>query len=507
MHPSNVETFIMRHERIIVLALCIVAACRIFIFNAAFPLFNNVDENQHFDLVYKYSQGYLPRSGMENYSREAAELFVLYGTPEYLFKPEQFPDGSFYPPAWTYQNVRKSVYFDTKVSKWMQWKNHETGSFPVYYMVAGLWCAIGKFLGMEGGNLLYWIRFLNVPLFVVLVWFSYLLARMLFPDILLQRVGLPLIVTFFPQDVFYSINSDVISPLLFAVAFFQLLKVYFEDKSYCYHLFAGLIIAATFLTKLSNVTLLAFLSVILLLKVKRLLKEKQFKKYFPRLVTLLVVAAIPAGIWLVRNYFVLGDLSGSADKIEHLRWKVKPLGELLNHPILTHRGLFFFLKELTKTFWRGEFVWHLERIASSGSDLFYIISTAVFILVSGLGLVVNRDKADGRHRFALTMSFCLLAISVFLLAILSMLYDFSDCWYPSRDQPYLVSGRLISGVLLPFLIIYLDGLGRIFCRLRQYVNSLVVVVLICVAITCFEISLTAKVFTSRYNWFHLDKIK
>jgi len=44
------------HERSIVLALCVAAACRVFLFSAAFPYFNNVDEPAHFDLVMKYGE-------------------------------------------------------------------------------------------------------------------------------------------------------------------------------------------------------------------------------------------------------------------------------------------------------------------------------------------------------------------------------------------------------------------------------------------------------------------
>jgi len=59
------------HERSIVLALCVAAACRVFLFSAAFPYFNNVDEPAHFDLVMKYWHGEMPRRGVERFSREA----------------------------------------------------------------------------------------------------------------------------------------------------------------------------------------------------------------------------------------------------------------------------------------------------------------------------------------------------------------------------------------------------------------------------------------------------
>jgi magnesium-transporting ATPase (P-type) len=183
---------------------------------------------------------------------------------------------------------------------------------------------------------------------------------------------------------------------------------------------------------------------------------------------------------------------------------VKPLSKLLDHPIFTYAGLSYFLSELTKTFWRGEFVWHTERIAWWGADLFYVVSSGVFIAAYAIGVMPNRDKTNQRYRFVLAMSFLVVGISVLLLAILSTLYDFDGCWYPSRAKPYFVSGRLIAGVLLPFLLIYIDGLEQVFRRLGLGERAiLLAIVVIVIGITVSEVWLTVKVFASPYNWFSL----
>jgi len=302
--------------------------------------------------------------------------------------------------------------------------------------------------------------------------------------------------------VFYSINSDTISPLLFTISLFLLLQIYFESKSYFYHFLAGVVVAATMLTRISNMAVLVLLGAIVILKVRQSIGEKKFKEYLPRLGILLAAAAIPVGIWLIRNYIVFGDLTGAVDKITLLRWTAKPLNKLWDHPILMPGGLFYFLSELTKTFWRGEFVWHFEPIAWWGADLFYVVSSAVFITACGLGMILSKDKENQRYRFVLAMSFLVVGASVLLLAVLSMLYDFNDCLYPSREKPYFVSGRLISCVLLPFLLIYINGLERIFRRLGNCVVLLAIVV-IAIGITLSELCLTADVFASPYNWFGL----
>ncbi|HEY6070551.1 MAG TPA: hypothetical protein VIU85_04180, partial [Chthoniobacterales bacterium] len=81
--------------RWIVLSFCVLAAIRVFIFAAAFPFFNNVDEQAHVDLVVKYSHGQIPR-GIEPFASEAALYFAIYSSPEYFVKPEQY--GGNYPP-------------------------------------------------------------------------------------------------------------------------------------------------------------------------------------------------------------------------------------------------------------------------------------------------------------------------------------------------------------------------------------------------------------------------
>src|SRR5256885_4181086 len=81
-----------------ILGLCLVAAIRVFAFAAAFPFFNNVDEQAHVDLVIKYAHGRPPRS-IEPFSTEAALYFAVYSSPEYFVTPDQY--GGEYPaPNW-----------------------------------------------------------------------------------------------------------------------------------------------------------------------------------------------------------------------------------------------------------------------------------------------------------------------------------------------------------------------------------------------------------------------
>jgi hypothetical protein len=68
--------FAMLYERKLILLLCAIAAVRVFIFSAAFPFFNNVDEQAHVDLVMKYARGHVPRD-LGQYSSESRILHLF----------------------------------------------------------------------------------------------------------------------------------------------------------------------------------------------------------------------------------------------------------------------------------------------------------------------------------------------------------------------------------------------------------------------------------------------
>lgn len=480
------------------LGLCVLGSLRVFLFSAAFPFFNNVDEQAHFDLVYKYSLGRLPKAAVEPFDRRAAELIVLHGSPEYLRDPQLGPAP---PPRWDGGHASGSPGFEREVAAWISDKNHECGSFPSYYVLAGSWCALGRWIGLSGGQLLYWVRFLNVPLFAVLVWLTWRVARTLYPDDHLPRIALPLLIAFFPQDLFYAINSDSISPVLYAWLFWLLLRCNCEKRAHAHYLLAGLVAAAAVLTKLSNVTVLAFLLVFLLFQFRRAKDPTDGR--LSRNAVLLAAMAVPVGLWLARNSIVMGDMTASIEKMKILGWTRKPIEQLWNHPIRTPSGLFYFLGRLTETFWRGEFVWYRERIASTGLDVFYLISTGFLLFLALVGAFAHRASLSSNLRLALSMSFGVIVASVLLLAVLSALFDFGACFYPSRARPYFVSGRLIAGALVPFCIVFITGLKEFFSIWSRPAHVLLAIVLIVIVITAGEVALSIDVFSSPYNWFAL----
>jgi hypothetical protein len=333
---------------------------------------------------------------------------------------------------------------------------------------------------------------------------SFAYIKQLFPENTLLRFGVPLMLVAFPQDVMYTINNDILSPLFFAVGFFGLMGICLaESKSYKFYLITGLMIACSFLTKVSNIAILGLFGVILVLRIKKMVKLKKLRMELSKIMLTFSVAIIPIAFWLGRNYFVLGDITGSSERTKMLGWAVKPFGEIWDHPIFSLHGIIAFWNGLMATFWRGELVWYKTALASRSLDLFYSVSSFLFIVATSIGLILHRKRTSSEERFVYSMILLVAGLSILFLVGISISYDFNGCWYPSRDYPYLASGRLISGILVPFLMLYLNGLSYVLYKFRLSRYWAAVVLIIAVLIIVSELDLSYPVFKSQYNWFHL----
>ncbi len=480
------------------------AALRMVLYNAAFPAFNNVDEASHFDLVLYYSQGRWPEKALQPLLPQTAEHCVLYGSPEYLRPPQIYPNGQYPPPPATYPAVRSDPMFPYMVRQAEQFSNYEAGSFPTYYAGAGLWAAIGRACGLQGDDLFYWIRFLNVPMFVLLVWLCYRIAGLLVPGSRYFQIGLPAAAALFPQDLFYTINSDAFSAVFFALALYLFLQMDQNPPSMVRSLITGLVVAATFLVKPSNLAVAVLLILFVVSQAMSLYPRKPgTSKALLSLAVLCCSAAVPVGLWMLRCHAVFGDWTGASAKIAHLGWTLKPWADRFDHPIFTLSGMEFFLAELTRTFWRGELFWQGRRIASSGMDSLYIGVTLVVLAVAMVRSLWPEKQPFAISRRILGLCWILLAVSVCFLAWVSIRFDYGHCHYPSREEPYFTSGRLIVCIFVPFLLLFLQGFRSIWFGLKNTGIPLIALIVLFLGMTIQEALLNAPAFHSTYNWFHL----
>jgi len=486
------------NERKIILLLCLLAAAHVFIFSAALPFFSNVDEQMHFDLAVNYSQGKIPRV-LSPPNAEALPFMVIYGSPEFLQT-----SGGIASPPWKLPlaDVRENL-LNKSAAYQNHFQNHEAASPPLYYAVAGAWWRLGKILGLDGGHLLYWLRFLNVPLVAALVWLGWLAAKKVFPENNFIRLAVPALIAFLPQTTFYAINNDVFSPLTFGAAFILLLY-FWEAEIPSTRLAAatGLALAATFLTKISNLPLLVVAGIFLALKCFRLARAAKMQPAAPSLYFLLLCAGLPVIGWLAWCKSNFGDLTGSAAKIHFLNWTSQPFAEWFHHPIFTPSGLWFFLKGNLATFWQGELLWHRQPLALPILDLLYVLLTLVLLLFA-LNILLRRPNTfSASQRTALRLAFASFVALLMFFAWLSVKYDFNDCFYPSREHPFFVSGRLLLGALIPLLILFAVGLDQLLKKFPDRVKFFALAVLLLLMLTS-EIAIDWCIFPSAYNWFHL----
>ena len=384
--------------------------------------------------------------------------------------------------------------------------NHEAVQPPFYYAVAGLWYDLGKLLGFEGGNLLYWTRFLNVPLYVLLLWLSYGLAKELVPASKFVYLGVPLVLVSLPQDIFFGLNNDVLSAPLATLALYLLVRLYrIETPRWGLAFGAGLATAAAVLTKFTNAPVLAVVALVAVLKVGLPWRRQRPLAGFAPVAVLLLASLIPIGCWIARDYLVLGNPTGFALRSRFMGWTPKSLGQYVNHPIFTPGGLLFFWNSLATTLWRGEFLWHRDTLAVGSMDSFYFLSSTLLLLSFIVGSFRGGGRAPAASRSAAVFCLTPFVLSVALPILFSISYDFGTgpFNYPSRALPYFTQGRLILGVLVPFLIMYLSGLESLLDWLRLGFARLPLLIIMVDVMALTEIVYSLDVFASRYNWFHL----
>jgi len=476
----------------IISLLCVLAAVHVFIFSAAFPFFSIVDEQMHVDLTVDYSQGKIPRALVQA-NAEAIPFLVIYGCPEFIRTSSA-------PPPWKQpiESVRnqlaaKQNFYQT------EFKNDEAAQPPLYYLLAGAWWKFGKCFGFDGLTLLYWLRFLNALLVAATVWLGWFTARKIFPENQFIQFAVPAFIAFLPQTIFYAVNNDNLSPLTFGIAFVLLIKFWqTEIPQTRLAIATGFALAATYLTKISNLPLLLVSGIFIALKIWQLAKQKQLRPAIPSLVALGICATAPMALWTAWCKIHFGDFTGSESKIKFLGWTPKSFSQWFAHPIFTPHGFWTFLSGNLQTFWQGEMLWDRQPLALPVANLFYSIASILLVTIALSNLKHLNLFQKTTLRFALAGFVAALAFFGFL----SVIYDFQDCFYPSREHPYFTSGRLMLGSLIPFLLLFVYGLD---CMLKKFsaTAKFLVLATILVFMLAMEIATDGQIFPNDYNWFHM----
>jgi hypothetical protein len=153
-------------------------------------------------------------------------------------------------------------------------------------------------------------------------------------------------------------------------------------------------------------------------------------------------------------------------------------------------------------FWQGEIWWHQRPLMLPGSQVVYTLISMILLIAVLPALVSRFSSATARQRQALLFSLGCFIAGMAFFALISIMYDFHDGVYPSRQHPYFTSGRLLLGALIPFLLLFVYGLDCILGRIKNMRKFLILASMI-LAMLLSEIATDWPVFSSEYNWFHL----
>src|SRR5205823_14802842 len=172
-------------------------------------------------------------------------------------------------------------------------------------------------------------------------------------------------------------------------------------------------------------------------------------------------------------------------------------------PIFALNGITEFWPRLIASFWRGEFVWHLQRMASTAADAFYAVSSAIIILATGV-LLLRRRSNPGDQRLILAVALLSFLSIVAFLVVLSIGFDFGQCPYPSREHPYFTSGRLLDAAAIPFFLLFVYAIDRFSRWTKQQWLRGTLLGATALVVFVSQVQINAPVSASRYNFFHRE---
>jgi len=493
-------------ETQLVMALASFAFIRVFAFSSTLPFFNGIDEHLHFDLVQKYARGFLPGPGDATFDAITIGFIAEYGSPEYLRGPEAYESGRVpTPEEMRAEHPLGSPAYRTLVRKYTKLTNLEAEAPPAYYALGGAWMKLGRMLGLERAQLLYWIRWLNPLLAAAVVLLTYQFVRPRCPGDAFRRLGPCVFLAGYPSDLQYGVTPDVLSIGLGALCFFGLVRMREAPRRIVVSIATGLVIGIAFLNKYPNVIFAGVAFVLFLMALREASRPRALRWELLHWSLLGLAAAGPALWWLERNLRLLGSVTGAHRKVEAMGWSYNGLEQILAHPILGVRGWFEFVPTLLNTFWQGEFGWHGKSTHDGAVDAMYTTTSLVFLGAALVGWL----RAGRAGRSALRpegIALLVLGASIAVLAGLSTLFDYGREEGPlSRAFPYFASGRLIAGAVVPFAIVYCNGIERVWSRApapwAQRGPWLVLCAVLAIALG-WQLAVFHDAFWSSWNWYN-----
>ena len=288
--------------------------------------------------------------------------------------------------------------------------NAEVIQPPLYHALA-----VPIFMAAPGGTegRLYLLRLASVPIGAIVVWLAYLSARLLFPENLLLRAGVPIFVAFQPQFAFEAaiVNHDILLIALCSLVVYLTLRGLRDGFSVRRQWVIGFVGAAGLWTKVSFVLVLPIvaLGVFLAWRDERG-SSRDLIATLARTVALPMMLVSP---WFARSLALYGDPTGTARlrQIPGFGEQAQSYGEMLTSAT--------FWRQLLEDFW-GNYGWRQVPLDPLNFRVVWLLWA---LAVAGLGVGAVRARI-ARPAVAATRltRFQRRGLALLTLSVLTMLY-------------------------------------------------------------------------------------
>lgn len=487
----------LTRDQVFIAIVCLAATVRVLFFSASLPFFA-LDEELHFDAIYKYANGYTRQSALPSFDRETAEIIELYHSPQFLRVAD--PGRPFVPTsAWcrpSQEHLPAELQFRTEA--WYQMKNVEIDAPPAYYVIGAAWYKLGRLMDYSGVFLLFWLRSLGAIGYGFFVLFAWMFVRECYPENKYLQISVPVFLLIFPQECFLFITPNSLCATLMTLTLLLFAKLRkHPDSSPVFYLSVGILAAITAFLSFGNFLVALPVAITAWFIIRQSLHTSAQHSRILKTVAMMAAAALPIAAWLLHNHASLGSWTGSKAKQEYLTWTVVPLSQVFHHPIFTVEGFRYFISTLSRNFWRGETYWN--AVPRQGwIDPLYLWLSVILCFVF-IVQVFRIQTANPDQSFGDVVSIILVVSAVLFMIVISLPFDFGRCFYPSQARPYFVSGRIIIGVLLPFLIMILGGLQVLCGWISKRLNPLYLAVPFAALMFVTETILFRPVMASQFN--------
>ncbi|MBU1628378.1 glycosyltransferase family 39 protein, partial [bacterium] len=182
------------------------------------------------------------------------------------------------------------------------WWNQVSQHPPFYYLTASLIYILLN--NRDIYTIAYIIRLLSVIYGMLTIYFSYLIAKSLFPDNRYMYLGIPTFISFCSSFTYHTsvINNDTLVNLLYAILIYLILEKMKSPKKLHLSIIIGIISGIGMITKMTYIP--AVIAVVAVwLTSSRLRPHRRFIK---ELILIFMIVGFISGWWYYRNYSLYG---------------------------------------------------------------------------------------------------------------------------------------------------------------------------------------------------------